>query len=640
LWLAGAAFRLEKSERHVVGLALGLALESLFANLLARLIALPAALWIAAGLTALIGFLSAWRAARNGTPGGLWPLPLAPLPVFSMGGLTLLMFGLGRGTAIFDDFAHLPTVSVMAAGNFPPRFVLNPDIPFYYHYFIDFIAAQLMRAGGLSPWNALDLSRALAAALAVCLAFYWSRRLTRSSSGGLFGAAVLLFASGARWLLLLLPGGVLRAISDQVTLIGSGAGSGVNLATALTSPWAVEGAGPFPLPFAFANGVQASGILLQFVTNGMNESVFLLALLLVATRRRGRLGSLAAAILFSPLTLLTEAGIVLSIAALGLLGLLTAWRQRSVKLPRTFWDWIAICLGGYLLGVWQGGALWGIALRFLGLASAEGYNTIGFGLVFPPTLVSAHLGVLSLANPAQLFAALAELGPLPLILPLVIIWGWKAARAQRWFEAALAAEAFLGLFILFVQFTGSEGVRNTTRMYRFPLILTLTAAPLAWNWLRNRRPAWRWLGASLAGGSLLGGLALFAVLLPALQKPVYSYFITGMDARMYEQSWNRLEEGARVFDFMPYRAPAVLGRATNANLTWYKPKPEWEALTRNPLPSALRAAGFSYAYLDQANFAALDGALQAAWQDPCLRLEAEASKDESWRRLYDVRSCR
>lgn len=633
IWLAGAAFRLDRGERLVVGLVVGLALENLLANLLARLLPLPAAAWIAAGLTGLAG-LAAVLARKTPLLPRLSPI-LIPLAL-----LSLLAFGLGRGYGLFDEFLQLPTISLMAAGDIPPRFALDPAVPYEYHYYLLFTAAQAMRIGEIPPWGALDLLRGLTTGLALCLAFAWTRRMTRSAAAGVLGAAFLYFVSGARWFLLLLPQDWLRTLSSGLELLGSGAASGPDLAAALAGPWVIDGVNAIPFPFAFGNGIQPPGVLLQFVANGLTEQAFLLALLLVFSRRSGWLGDVLCAVIVSAMALLTEAGVILEVGGLGLAALIVLARGRSLRLPRSLWVWMGVVAGGHLLSSWQGGALWGIILRAIGLTQSADYHTIGFKFVFPPTLVSMHLGVLSIGSPGQLLIALAEAGPLLLVFPLLLIFGWKAVRAGRWMEASLAGEAALGFLVLFVQFTGSEGVRNTARMYRFPFVLVLFAVPLGWNWLKNRGPAWRWTAAALAGTGLLGGVALFSAQLPALQKPVYSYFIDVADAAMYERQWNRLEPGELVFDLVQYRAPTLFGRYTNSSRTWYELKPEWKALFLAPTPRAIRAGGFRYAYFDNHNFGKLSLAVRDSWDNSCAELIEETQSEWGWRRLYDLNECR
>ena len=647
IWMARAAFRLTRGELLLVGLALGIAAENLLANLLARLLPLPAAFWAAAALTALLGLLMALREGKA----ALIPLKeLSPLPWGTLVALLLLCLlatSLGRGLAIFDDFAHLPVVSLMAAGDIPPHFPLDPGVPYEYHYFILLFAASVMRIGGLYAWTALDLSRGLACGLALVLAFQWSRRVTRSATAGVLGAAFVAFASGARWLLLLLPGGLLNRISAVVTLLGSGAGSGPTLTAALASPWAVEGAGPLAFPFAYVSGVNQPGVLSQFVANGLTETAFVLALLLTLSRWRFSKevfsewrGVLASGLILSSMMLLTEAGVLLELGGWGLIVLILVFSRRSLRLPRSLWAWAAAVLGGNLAGALLGGALPGAITQALGQGTADSHHTIGFQLVFPPTLVSAHLGVLSLANPGQLAAALAELGPLILALPLVAFWGWKALRAGRWYEAALSGEAILSLGMLFVQFNGSEGVRNTARLYRFFFVLSIFALPLGWNWAKARGPALRWAAAAAAAAALLGGLVIFGLALPAAQHPIATYFVDALDSQMTERYWNRLEPGALVFDPDPFRAPTILGRFTDSSTTWYASKPAWQALSASPLPARLNAAGFTYVYFDDRYFEALDPSVRAAWGAPCVRLEGTVQNGTAWRSLYDVRTCR
>jgi len=642
VWLARAAFQLRRGELLLVGLVVGIASENLFANLLARVLPLPGAFWAAAGLTAALGLGLALRGGRKDLLPFAWrEIPWGTLTALLCAGAFL--FSLGRGLAIFDDFAHLPVVSMMAAGDIPPHFPLDPGVPYYYHYFSLLFAAQVMALTGQFAWTALDLVRALAAALALVLTYQWARRVTRSAAAGVMASVVILFASGARWLLFLLPDATLDRISGAVSLIGSGAGSGGNLNAALASAWAVEGGGPLIFPFAFVNGVFQPGLFGQLIGNGLTETAFVLALLLPVKRWRGVWrGALAAGLICSASLLLTEAGVLLELAAWGLIALIAALRARGLRLPSSLWGWLAAVLGGNLVGLLLGGALTGILARQFGTAPLDTHHTIGFQLVFPPTLVSAHLGVLSLFNFDQLLAALAELGPLLLALPLVAAWGWKALRAGRWYEAALAGEGLLalGVLALGVQFNGSEGVRNTARLYRFMFILSIYALPLGWLWLR-RRAAWlRWAGAGLLASALLGGVVLLGAALPALQNPVSTYFVHELDSRMGRLYWDRLEPGALIFDPTPVRAPTLFGRFTSGMTSWYASKAEWHALTSNPRPDLLAKAGYTYAYLGSEYYDHLPAAIQLAWETGCPKLVHEEAYPAVWRRLYDLRGCR
>ena len=88
-----------------------------------------------------------------------------------------------------------------------------------------------------------------------------------------------------------------------------------------------------------------------------------------------------------------------------------------------WWSW----WGGCVLTL-QGGVITGTffstLMSDLGVdLAAPSYNHFSFYLTWPPKLVSQHLGILSLTNPLQLLVALAEVGPLIIVLPLVVIWG-------------------------------------------------------------------------------------------------------------------------------------------------------------------------------------------------------------------------
>ena len=133
---------------------------------------------------------------------------------------------------------------------------------------------------------------------------------------------------------------------------------------------------------------------------------------------------------------------------------------------------------------------------------------------------------------------------------------------------------------------------------------------------------------------------IFCLELPALQRPQISYFLNDLDARLFASQWNRLEEDALVFDPSPSRAPTVLGRFTNSNLTWYQSRPAWKDLLTNPTPEAVFAEGYAYAYLGDDNLARFGPELRASWSKACLRIVAEATQGANWRRLYDLRNCR
>ncbi len=139
---------------------------------------------------------------------------------------------------------------------------------------------------------------------------------------------------------------------------------------------------------------------------------------------------------------------------------------------------------------------------------------------------------------------------------------------------------------------------------------------------------------------MFGGLVLAGVQLPAIQQPVYSYFITDLDVQMERDYWNKLEPGTLVFDSIVSRSATLFARGSNANFTWYKSKPEWEKLAAAPDPMALKAGGYSYIYFDQISWDEIPQDIQKKYFNPCVKTVNEV---EDWRhdfrKLIDVRAC-
>lgn len=638
IWLARAAFRLQSNEEMVVGFVLGWIAQSWLANLLAWFVPTPAGFWISAVIIFLLGGIAALRRGRQ-----FLRLTFSPLQAVSLGIILFIHFSISRGLAIFDDFAHLPTVSIMAAGDIPPHFSFDPAVLYGYHHFLLLVSAQIMRVGGMTPWSAIDAGRTLAFGAAVMLAYLFARRMTRSHLAGIAGGLMIAFGSGTRWLLVLLPPSLTAKLTQTVEMIGSGAGSGPTLHAALSNAWAVEGAGPLAYPFAFANGIYPAGILAGFTANGLMAFANILLLLLTFNRWRGWLGGVLSAVLISVWGLLGEAELVGIIAGWGVVAIFYAVQHRSLRLPRGLLVWLGVIAAGSLIGFLEGGTWTDLLIktiqRLTGGSASASYQTVGFTLA-PPAVVSSHLGVLSLFNPRELLVALLELGPVLLVFPLLVIFGIKAYRAGRWYEAATAATALVMVLTVFVQFTGSTGVRNTPRLYVFMPLLAVFAVPLLWIWGRRRAA---WLQSAAAGLGvivMLGGAVMFGLSLAAVQRPVYSYFITPLDVQMTRAYWNRLEPGALVFDPDPSRGTTVLGRATNSSYTWYHAKPEWEALRKAPDPAAMRAGGFRYLYLDQSYWDEIGPSGQQALSDGCVTTLAEHADGEGrFRRLMDLENC-
>jgi hypothetical protein len=296
-----------------------------------------------------------------------------------------------------------------------------------------------------------------------------------------------------------------------------------------------------------------------------------------------------------------------------------------------------------LLAVAQGGMFTELAISQLG-GARESYFEVGISPAFPPVIVSGHFGPLSLGDPAQLFVAFLETGPLILLLPFVLWRGWQALKREHWFEAALLGTAALAIPAAFITLsdrllTGSSrfmgGMFFTTAIY---------AVPLLWHWAKRRGPGWKVALVSGGVAAVMAGIFLFGLQLIAIQKPVYGPFLTELDAKVAAQYWNKLPPDALIFDSYPPRTPVIFGRFTRSSETWYLITPEWYDLRDNLDPFRAHAEGFDYIYLDAEYWTRLTAEQKSALSNACVKLVDEwegyhADKTRDFRRLLDIRAC-
>jgi hypothetical protein len=640
-WLLVASlFRLRRNETALVGLAIGLILEVWLANLLAHALPIVLASWVSALLLCLAGVAAGIASGRRPLLTFSWPLAVLLALLFVV--FTLI----GRGLGIFDDYQNLPTISLMATGDVPPHFALNPSLNFGYHYFLLLFAAQLMRLGSMFPWTALDVARGLIMALPLLLAGLWAYRVTRSQLAAALSGAMLAFAGGARWLLLFLPQPLLGYVSAHVNLIGSAATSAPDLATALLGNWKIDGAGPLPFPFAFYTGINQPYVMAYTGISG-SGILILLVLLLIFTRGRYWTSALVSVALLAALAIANEIALLLLLLGFGIVIVVWLIRNQSWRLPRGLLSWTGVLVISGVFALLQGGLLTEIARSRLAAASGQtGYFDTSLSFIWPPAIVSAHFGSLSILNPSQLLAALVEIGPVVLVTPLVLIWAWKSFRLGRWYEAALIAASAGALLALFIQFKGPLFTATPRLMSGWFLGCILYAVPLLWHWARGRRGSVQAIAASGGLVTCLSGLLLFGIQLPAMQKPVLATFITPMDARMAQNHWNQLPPKSLIFDPTVYRAPTVFGRFTLSSPSWYAPDPKWEALSKAPTLSGLRAARFDYAYFNKDYWDALTPQEQAGFGAACVKqvdevdgIHSEHDYARDFRRLLDISKC-
>lgn len=679
LWLGGwlltsHLFSLRSRERILSGLATGILLFIVLANALA-----PLTGWIfaSAGKAASVNILF-WLAALSTAGLGLQaylihrrqvhpnPLPLldredlqAWPQLLSAAALMVLFTLINRGLALFDDYHNLPIVSMIAAGDLPPHFYLNPEFRLDYHYGLHILGASMMRVGGLTPWGAFDLSKTISLVIAIPLAWLWFRRVTHNQHAAFWGSLLVLFAGGARWLLLLFPQQTLQQLGSGLRLLGSALATGPDLFTVLYSPWKIEGGGPFPFPFAFTNGV-AQPLNMALASAGALPQATLLLLLLLARRRWTPLQGILYGLLLASLALTAEHifGFILGGVALTGLGiLLKFWRDKARHFSARWntalaqlGNWLWVLVPAVLLAVVAGGVIHGVLRDLISqpaTSAAQASTTFGgFSLRWPPALTSAHFGALSITNPSQLLIALVETGALLFLAPLAIWWASRRARHGTWPPAWMAAGAVLSFIIaLFIVY---EVERDTSRFTGSAVYIWLILGfPLAWILFRTGKS---WLQVLLGIGyatAVLGGIALFSIQLISITKPQFTYFVKIPDAQMNQQFWDRLEENTQVFDTLPYRSVTLFGRgAGRASAEIYQPYPEWLALAEVMDPLQIAQAGYAYLYLDKETWQALTPPQKQALEQPCIvrlspdsTLTTQGAQQRGFPWLLDLHAC-
>ena len=127
----------------MVGLGIGLIVETWLANVLAQTIPVMVAFWLAAVLT-LLGGLIAVILMKRKTVKINFSFSLSQWLILFL--LTILFISIGRGLALFDDYQNLPTISLMATGDIPPHFALDPHFSFNLSLFITLIRGSVHAA--------------------------------------------------------------------------------------------------------------------------------------------------------------------------------------------------------------------------------------------------------------------------------------------------------------------------------------------------------------------------------------------------------------------------------------------------------------------------------------------------------------
>lgn len=643
IWLLKSAFKVEKKTESFFGVLLGFILQVFTANFLAKALPVSWAFWLSAGMVFLAGLIAAlktggWKTLLPHVHVGLWLL---------LGMVFIVSFAILQGYAIQDEYAHLPMISAMAAGTKPAVFPFDPAVRFGYHYFMDLAAAEIVNIAHIYAWTAFDLLRAFIFALGMIVIGLWAEDFTKSPVAGALTSIFAITASGMRWIFLILPREVLSRVSAEITLMGSAAATGDEFIDAVLGMWHIDGDGPLPFPFAFHSDLMGNEALNMFGLNSLLVAGMTALVFYTASRWHKRWLAVGLLVLvFGASGLIHEIGPLLVFGTALLMGGIHFLTHRKERLPDALRGWLVVIVGGMILSFLSGGVLTqmlgGVIDQLLGRAVVAGQYSTGFRLAFPPKLISGHLGGLSLFNPAQLLVAFGEVGLVILVLPLVILEGWRAYRKQEWLTAFWFLAAFFSMATIFIEGTDPTSFRNASRLYYFIRVLPLFFVPLFWNWLKEAKHAWARVPVLLSAMLIcFGGVVFYGVQIFAIQERVQTTFVFPLDAQMAEAHWDQLPEEAMVFDIDISRSITLFGRVTRAASSFYDIYPEYDALMKQPEPSAIAAAGFDYAYFDTEKFESMPADMQAQYLDGCAVLldEARAKRINDYRLLYDLSGC-
>ncbi len=652
LWAAGGlllvshTYHLKHRENLLAGMSAGFLLFIVLSNLLAQVLPLTAAYWTAAALILVAGFTTALlskRGARFDTASlAAWPQLLVLAAVCL--GFTFVL----RGLAIFDDYYHLPMISVMATGDIPPHFYLDPTLHLPYHYGLQVFAAGMVRLGGFYPWSAWDISRALVFAFTAVLAWLWIRRLTRSSLAAYLGSGLLVLGGATRWLLLLIPPTLLMRMGAHLTMDISGMTAGGSLLTDLLNRWPMDGGGPFPFPYAYASGILEPLNMQLGATGAMWEMTILLLLLLWNPRKFSIASATITGLLLASLALSAEHVFAAVFAGLVIIFIAYAIYKSIHRQPL---KWSALLPWGIplaisaVLAVFQGGYITGGFMSLVSHLTGRTYPMVttdfqGFSLRWPPAMPSGHFGPLSLVDPGQLVIMLAEAGPALILLVLAAIYWLRSLRKSHRLPQGLMAGAILSVaFPVFFRYGLDFDI---TRLVGAALWLSFALSfPFLWLWLQNARQGFRLLAGLGYAVAIYAGLVMLGVELVAIPVPQTTYYLKYNEGELARTYWNRLEPGAQVLDSHPERAVLLFGRASFAAYDVYKRAPQWQALIANPDPAQVAAEGYSYVYMDESWWQGLTPQLQAAYSQPCVSLVTQMDLPGNlFRRLYKVETCR
>lgn len=646
--LARHAFRLMSGERLLVGFGLGLVVYLWIVNLLGRVVSPTLSFILSAILVLLLGLAFAWKGERpvlDWRDWKIWKWLLVGLV------LVWLFQRVAMGMAIFDEPKNLSIVSTMAAGDIPPHHYMNADVYFPYHYGFQLLGSSLVRLGGLFPWSAFDMSKALVGAYFFLLIALFTRRFVDRPWAGLIVAVVMALATGTRFLIYLLPHSWMAAIDPLIKVRAPDPVVGLPLSQAILQGIVIDDGPPAPLLFGFMDGFGWPFTMNIHIGPSTLSAIILLLAWMLASRMTRKASWIILAILFSFWALVWESSYAVFLIGGSLAAIFWLVKKRGKVDSWIKWTTMAMVFS-IPFAVWQGGTITELVREmFSGMSQvsslnpAEAVSLGGFSLRWPLAIYSKHLGALEIFSWRELFVALLEFGPVIFFTPWITWWGWKRLQTGDWmtFMVVVGSWVSFGIPIL-LSFEYDRDIVRFTEYSRWVWIILLAIMLL--EPAAKERRLLRTVGVASLLLMIFGGLVITGPILSAATQTVLTEpDVSGIDALVAEDAWDSLAPDSLVFDPQGWRGTMLTGRLTRVvegNMSYnYSHSPRWEAILANPSISELLNQGYKYVYIEQAWWNSLSDEAREALSAKCIQVMTEhvdgASGD--FRRLINLEGC-
>ena len=156
------------------------------------------------------------------------------------------------------------------------------------------------------------------------------------------------------------------------------------------------------------------------------------------------------------------------------------------------------------------------------------------------------------------------------------------------------------------------------------------STPLVWLWVKERSQTLKIAAVSLGLITTFGGIFIFSLELPALTQTVFPEGLTGLDAQVYTDYWNKLDS---VYDPQARRGEVLFGRKI---LRFY--------VDNAPIintPASVHDEGFNYMLLDETFWSQLAPQYKETYSQPCVKVlkEYHAKHGDEFRKVLVISTC-